>query len=167
LHQGGARQRPTSKLEQPGYFWLAYAWTNLLFACELCNSRFKKNLFPLASPKARARRPSDDVDAEQPLFIDPSREDPTIHIGFRKEYPYAIRGGRRGKVTWTALGLDREALAESRREHLKVVEALAAVRDGSGSFSATRRAEADSLLAHFASDAGQWSAMVRSALREK
>jgi hypothetical protein len=74
--KGGVRQSDQDPLEQPGYFWLAYEWTNLLFACELCNARFKKNLFPLVNPATRARRPDDDLAREDPLFIDPSRDEP-------------------------------------------------------------------------------------------
>jgi hypothetical protein len=53
--KGGVRQNDTGPLEQPGYFWLAYAWENLFFACQLCNQSFKKNLFPLADPARRAQ----------------------------------------------------------------------------------------------------------------
>lgn len=164
--KAGTRQKSSSRLQTPGYFWLAYDWRNLLFSCELCNSRFKRNLFPLANPSARATRPEDDLASEQPLFIDPSREDPTEHISFREEYPYAVAGSRRGNASWKALGLDREALAERRRERLKVVRALVFIRDGDHS-SLAQRIEATSLLKEFASDAGEWSAMVRSALRAK
>jgi hypothetical protein len=87
---------------------LAYEWTNLLFCCELCNSRFKKNLFPLSTPMSRARTPSDDLGAEEHIFIDPATEDPMNHIQYREEYPFAVNGSHRGDATWRALGLDRE-----------------------------------------------------------
>ena len=60
-------------MEQPGYFWLAYVWENLFFACQLCNQTFKQNLFPLANPtKRRARSHMDDLSAEEPLLIHPA-----------------------------------------------------------------------------------------------
>src|ERR1700722_2357164 len=31
----------------PGYYWLAYEWDNLFLSCSFCNSRNKRNLFPL------------------------------------------------------------------------------------------------------------------------
>jgi hypothetical protein len=31
------RNAPGEALVSPGYFWLAYDWGNLLFACECCN----------------------------------------------------------------------------------------------------------------------------------
>src|SRR5262245_19229283 len=30
-----------------GYWWLAYEWSNYLFACAICNESFKKALFPV------------------------------------------------------------------------------------------------------------------------
>jgi uncharacterized protein (TIGR02646 family) len=81
--KAAVRQSETSGLERPGYFWLAYEWENLLFACERCNRRHKRNLFPLVDPTMRARGPSGDLAQEQPVFIDPSAEDPTPHITFR------------------------------------------------------------------------------------
>jgi len=163
--KGGVRQHPDEPLYRPGYFWLAYEWHNLLFSCELCNSRHKKNLFPLANPSDRARRPTDNLDAEQPMFIDPSREDPSAHIGFRAEYPFAINGSTRGEATWRGLGLDREALAEIRRDHLVMVKALKKLSEGAP--DQADRLEATKLLKKFVSPRAQWSAMVRAAIGEQ
>jgi len=118
------RGREGDPLTSPGYFWLAYEWTNLLFACEPCNQRHKGSLFPVADEATRAHSPSDPITRESPLFIDPGSEDPTLHIGFREEFPYAIGGGTRGESTWRSLGLDRPALLERRREHLQRVRSL-------------------------------------------
>ena len=53
--KGGSRQTTDEKaMKVPGYFWLAYAWQNLFLACQLCNQRYKKNLFPLENPDERA-----------------------------------------------------------------------------------------------------------------
>jgi hypothetical protein len=158
--KGGYRQRNGDKLQTPGYFWLAYEWSNLLFSCEICNSRFKKNLFPLVVPSGRARKPTDPIPTERPLFIDPASEDPAVHLGFREEYPYAVNGSRRGTATWRALGLDREELAEARRDHLKMVQVLKKVRDGKGPQSK----EAGSLLKKLQNPKAQWSAMVRASI---
>jgi len=163
--KGGVRQSADAPLEKPGYFWLAYEWTNLLFSCELCNSRFKKNLFPLVRPDQRACDPAADLAREEPLFLDPSSEDPTIHIGYREEYPYAIDGSRRGEVTWRALGLDREKLAELRRDHIATIKALKALRDR-GKVEADRT-EAAKLLRKLQGPKAQWSAMVRAALADQ
>lgn len=158
--KGGVRQGPNGALKKPGYFWLAYEWTNLLFCCEVCNSRGKKNLFPLSNPAARAHGPGDDLDAERPMFVDPAHEDPGAHIGFREEYPFAVNGSPRGEATWKALGLDREELAEMRRDHLAMVKTLKRVRDGNGPDAS----EAAALLSRLSDEKAQWSAMVRAAV---
>jgi uncharacterized protein (TIGR02646 family) len=160
--KGGVRQHPDDELQIPGYFWLAYEWSNLLFCCELCNSRFKGNLFPLSNPAARARKPADRISAERTMFIDPAAEDPADHIGFREEYPFARNGSPRGEATWKGLGLDRQRLAEVRRDHLVLVKALKRVRDGVG--SRADRAEAARLLRSLSSAKAPWSAMVRAAI---
>jgi hypothetical protein len=35
----------TENAGHPGYWWLAYEWSNLLFACKACNSGHKKTIF--------------------------------------------------------------------------------------------------------------------------
>ena len=116
--KGGVRQSDGDPLEQPGYFWLAYAWTNLFFACQLCNQSFKKNLFPLADPTRRARSHLDDLAAEQPMLVHPTDEEPSALIGFRKEMAFPIDDDSRARMTIEVLGLNREELAEFRLDHL-------------------------------------------------
>jgi uncharacterized protein (TIGR02646 family) len=116
--KGGVRQSDGDPLEQPGYFWLAYAWTNLFFACQLCNQSFKKNLFPLADPTRRARSHLDNLTDEQPMLIDPADEEPSAFIGFREEMAFPIDDNLRARMTIEVLGLNREELAEFRLDHL-------------------------------------------------
>lgn len=47
--KGGVRQTRAALPTTPGYFWLAYAWDNLLVACSRCNTS-KSDLFPLVDP---------------------------------------------------------------------------------------------------------------------
>jgi hypothetical protein len=62
-----------------GYWWLAWTWENLLFACSICNSSFKKDLFRLedGSPVMVPMEalPCDEravlVDPADPLDVDP------------------------------------------------------------------------------------------------
>jgi hypothetical protein len=78
----------------PGYWWLASSWSNLLPSCIDCNrSRHhriagartpkygKENRFPLPTGQSHAQVPGREV-AEQPLLIDPSREDPSPYLNF-------------------------------------------------------------------------------------
>lgn len=122
--KGGYQQSAQDPLQNPGYYWLAYDWENLLLSCTLCNQRHKKNLFPLVDPQQRATTHHDSIAQEQPLFINPSVTNPSTFIGFRQEIPYAIDGNAFGKMTIEALGLNREALNEKRREKWKEIALL-------------------------------------------
>ena len=51
--KAAVRSSPESQERTPGYYWLAYQWSNLYFACEQCNRRHKRNLFPLQDEDAR------------------------------------------------------------------------------------------------------------------
>ncbi len=117
--KGGFKNKDTDDLEQPGYYWLAYEWSNLFASCQLCNQQFKKNLFPLKIAKTRARSHNDPIEKEMPLLIDPAQSDPERLIGFREEFAYAIGNCKKSKTTIEALGLNRDALAEARREKLE------------------------------------------------
>jgi uncharacterized protein (TIGR02646 family) len=103
---------------KPGYYWLAYEWSNLYFACEQCNRRHKRNLFPLENENARVVSHHDAARlvAERPLYIDPGREDPEEHIGFRREYAQPRNGSRRGEIAIADLGLNRVPLCSVRRD---------------------------------------------------
>ncbi len=81
----GYCQRPSDPLSRPGYYWLAYAWANLFFCCQICNQRHKRNLFPLLDPKARVLTHKDDLTREEPLFLDPTADDPERHVEFRRD----------------------------------------------------------------------------------
>jgi uncharacterized protein (TIGR02646 family) len=122
--KAGVRQSGAGPLARPGYYWLAYDWKNLLFACELCNRRHKKNLFPLIDPSRRAKSRQVGIDNETPVFIDPSTEDPERYITYRDHVPVAIDGNLRGKRTIKALGLDRSELNADREKHLANLLAL-------------------------------------------
>src|ERR1044071_9994958 len=49
--KAGVRQNLTQTTDEyPGYYWLAYEWSNLLLSCNPCNRRYKKTFFPLLDP---------------------------------------------------------------------------------------------------------------------
>ncbi|WP_103018888.1 hypothetical protein [Salinibacter altiplanensis] len=116
--KSGHRQHSEEALRRPGYYWLAYEWTNLFLCCPLCNRRHKNNLFPLRNPEDRAQSHRDEIEDEEPVFLHPGREDPEAHIGFRKAVAFAKDGSTRGRRTIEALRLNREALMEVRRDYL-------------------------------------------------
>ena len=167
--KAGCRQGAGEPLIKPGYYWLAYDWDNLLFACPICNQRFKQNYFPLADPAHRARSHKDDISEEAPLFINPAERNPEDHIAFRQEIPYAIDGNEYGKATISALGLGREILNERRRDRLKdlaILHDLVAL-EGENSKPEFQQliAKAKALLEKAVSDSGEFAAMARCAAK--
>ncbi len=122
--KAGFRQQEGDPLGRPGYYWLAYAWTNLFLSCQICNQRFKRNLFPLADPDHRARCHRHRVGREQPLLIDPGAEEPADFLMFDDEYAKASDGSLKGATTIEVLGLNREELATRRRTRLAALRLL-------------------------------------------
>ena len=115
------QQARGAPLEYPGYFWLAYCWENLLFACYSCNVMSKRELFPVADPSWRASSAAQLL-AEGPQLLDPIREDPRQHIIYRFIEPHAI--SPRGDVTIRVLKLDRSDLRRPRLSHIKHLDTL-------------------------------------------
>lgn len=123
--KGGSRQTADQKeMKVPGYYWLAYDWKNLFLACQLCNQRFKKNLFPLENPAERAVSHESDVIKEKPLFINPETENPEVFISFRGEIAFAVGANIRGETTIEATGINRDELKEMRLATLKKLKKI-------------------------------------------
>jgi uncharacterized protein (TIGR02646 family) len=122
--KAGYQQDYRGKLTRPGYYWMAYEWSNLYFACALCNQTHKGNFFPLSNhPAGRADGHNRDITAERPLLLDLATEHPENHITFENDIVKArkIKGKRsaRGKACIIAYGLDRVGLTDKRREFLE------------------------------------------------
>lgn len=110
----------------PGYYWLAYEWRNLLFACEACNristaktaSRRigKGNQFPVRD--FRAVRPGEE-EHEEPLLINPMDEDPSDHLEM-DELGFLKAKTDRGQTCIDVFGLnDREPLLNDRAKCIR------------------------------------------------
>ena len=160
--KAGYRQTSDDPLGRPGYYWLAYEWENLLFCCELCNRRFKANLFPLVDPANRPKSHRDSVAREAPLFINPTTEDPERYVSFRKEIPYAINDNERGKATIASLGLDRAALNERRFDRYEMIFRIHTLANATPPLPES--AEAQALLQRAVQDSAEYAAMVRAAI---
>jgi hypothetical protein len=172
--KAGHVQREGGTLQRPGYYWLAYKWSNLFFACQLCNQRFKRNLFPLRNPAKRARSHHDKLSGERPLLINPGITVPASHVGFREEIAFPVRGSRQGQATIDVLGLNREEMVEARLNHLRIVQTLRTtcllVRQHleRGVMSSSLRehlAECEARLESCTQDRAEYAAMTRAALR--
>jgi uncharacterized protein (TIGR02646 family) len=126
-------QNPTDPISKPGYYWLAYDWGNLLLCCSLCNSRYKRNHFPLSNPQRRAHSHHDDISAERPLFVHPATDDPERFITFHEHVAVPVGNSRRGKATIKSLGLNRRELRDYRMRMLRhirlLVESLAGLEE--------------------------------------
>ncbi|HEX8413731.1 MAG TPA: hypothetical protein VF637_07565 [Sphingomicrobium sp.] len=106
----------------PGYYWLAYLWPNLFYACADCNQYRKRAAFPLANEAQRVRNHHGDIALEDPLILDPSGpRDPREHIKFNGDVP--VWKSPAGKETIGRIKLDREGLLLSRRQHFRLLDA--------------------------------------------
>lgn len=138
--KGGWTQGEGGPLVKPGYWWLAYDFTNLFLSCQLCNQTFKKNYFPLASGGKRASGPKSSLAAEKALIIDPSREDPAKFLTFHEEMAVARNGHAKGAETIKRTGLNRPKIVEERLFHLETLKLLADVARGTTTQAAKARA---------------------------
>jgi uncharacterized protein (TIGR02646 family) len=127
--KNGYKQRKADKqLAKPGYYWLAYEWNNLFFACNSCNRSYKRNYFPLQNPATgRAHSHHDNLASEHPLLLDPTRADLAQHLSFRR----AVAVGRTplGRATIKACGLNRLRLRQRRQDHFDKLERDEALAD--------------------------------------
>jgi hypothetical protein len=144
----------------PGYWWLAFEWTNYSLACKTCNQGWKRNLFPVAAPRAGC---VEGVEAtEIPLLLDPASS-----FRPRDHFRWTIDGiveprSPEGYATIVTCGLNRKTLTVRRgKVALKTASALdqfvLAFRDD----DLRKCAEARDTLAELGSRAAEFTSMVR------
>ena len=105
---------------------LAYEWENLLFACTVCNSGYKKTQFPLldnSQPALDENNPCALDASDTNALINPCEEDPQDFFSFDDEWIACLN--KRAEITRDVCGLNREALLDERREWLGVIETTA------------------------------------------
>ena len=110
----------------PGYYWLAYEWLNLVYACSDCNRIHKKkhrgvrvgkgSLFPVDGKYATT--PGEEVD-ERPLLLNPLVDEPGEHLSI--DDTGIIRGeSERGEVSSRIFGLNiRHSLITDRLQAIE------------------------------------------------
>ncbi|MGI4863506.1 MAG: hypothetical protein ACRYFZ_06250 [Janthinobacterium lividum] len=119
--KAGYQQVATEPLRGPGYYWLAYDWANLLFACEECNRVYKRNQFPLRVAADRALNHQADLHQEAPLVLNPATcPNPEAHLTFEQETAVGLT--EEGEATWRVCGLNRPDLLDARRDYLELVQ---------------------------------------------
>lgn len=113
--KGGYKLRSSERSSiKPGYYWLAYEWSNLYFICCRCNST-KSSLFPLFDENTRAKSHHDDVTQEVPYILDPGGPmDPRVHIQFINNVITGVT--EFGKRTIALCKLNRPELNDMRKD---------------------------------------------------
>lgn len=103
-----------SDIDDSHYFWLAWSWENLFFACTSCNGKGTKgNQFPLLERISALPVPARalvlawptaqfDRKAEKAMLVDPSLEDPMDFIQWLPENPNA----EWEKLRWIPMNCD-------------------------------------------------------------
>ena len=95
--KGRAERQPGSR-DTHGYWWLAFHWENLLFACPLCNRSGKNDLFPLRAGSEPLEPEQLPLKREHPLLLDPAGIlNPAQHIQF---VPAAFQPRARVRHWW-------------------------------------------------------------------
>lgn len=111
-----------------GYWWLAFTWDNLLFACPACNRSGKNSKFPLNAGAVALDAEDLPPGKERPLLLDPgSAINPVEHIEFvyvaagvggALQWWARPRGGSLlGNATIEVCDLNRGELRELRQDH--------------------------------------------------
>lgn len=121
-------------LKHPGYYWLAYEWTNLLPTCVKCNQADvrqgrrigKHSRFPVEG--RHAQRP-EEVAQERPLLINPlsdqEADDPSHHLVVDTKTGLMGHRTSRGQACLDIFGLNlRDQLVDDRRRACLAAEAL-------------------------------------------
>lgn len=108
-----------------GYWWLAFNWENLLFACPGCNRSGKNSRFPLAAGSVALKAEESPPGNEKPLLIDPSTTNPVEHIqyvrsalGNRYWWARPRNGSQIGNETISVCDLNRNELLELRSDYI-------------------------------------------------
>jgi uncharacterized protein (TIGR02646 family) len=129
--------RPKGKVaERPshsGYYWLAYAWSNLFPSCQHCNqrrkdrprwgdlryagARGKKDQFPLGDEGTRAMGSGDELKREARLLLDPCEDHPEGHLRYTVNGQIvAVAGDQKGTVSIEVFHLARRRLRVARQD---------------------------------------------------
>lgn len=159
--------RKTIARSGTGYWWRAYDWTNYLFACTVCNQRYKGGVFPL-DPTPPARWKPTKADARhRPLLLNCYDDDaPWRHFQVDPTTGTVIGATDRGRATVGTCGLHRDTLRVDRRRAVARARDLcdeiqsAATRD-----SAIHRVWKD--LRRLGSDDAPFAGAVRAVAEER
>ena len=174
--------RVAEREEHPGYYWLAYVWENLFPSCAFCNQHRKArplwsglpgteggkaDQFPVSPETSRSMAPGNE-NREGRLLIDPCRDRPEAHLKYNVRGEIEPRNSsRKGKKSIEVFNLSEPRLKEARKDLIQVLIELFKIRK---EFTSTDcqpgLGYVNGLLARFASDAGEFSGLVRHILAD-
>ena len=163
--KGGYQQSNNETFTQPGYYWLAYDWDNLLLSCTLCNQRHKRNLFPISNPIKRAKTHKDDINQESPLFIHPAKDNPEQYISFHKHIAYSINNNERGTETIKGLGLNRPELSNFREDYYTKLYRVYQITTLKDSVPEEVIVDAEKEISNAIKESEQYSSMAKAAIK--
>ena len=172
--------RVAENAAHPGYYWLAYEWSNLLPCCTFCNQRRhdrpslthaggpaagKADQFPLENESDRCMHHQADLALERPWLLNPCLDEPEAHISFAPDGS-AIALTERGQKTIEICHLDRKRLRDDRLEKLAAVKLLITLLhqaqvDGNHAIQQMAMAA----LAHSALDAAPFAGVAHRVMR--
>lgn len=170
--------------DHPGYYWLAYQWSNLYPSCKFCNqgrkdpprwgdqrwgaTRGKADQFPLMDEEARAMTPEDPVAPERPLLLDPCRDQPEDYLSFTVlGEPISLEDNLRGAASIEILHLARKRLRDLRRTKAQeAMEVLRFIAKHRASGNEEARRDFEQLLDRMAKDESEYAAVVRAVRRD-
>ena len=119
-----ANRKPGSNVSI-GYWWLAFHWQNLFFACAGCNRSEKNDSFPLSSAEVLVRG-ENPPGREKCLLINPAEENGIKHIAFYYDTSSdqwrakpRIKDDLRAETSIKEYGLNREELIELYNDHIE------------------------------------------------
>jgi hypothetical protein len=124
---GLARLKTNSRekiiVSQRGYWHLAYDWNNYLFACTVCNSKYKLSYYPLLPAPKKNWSPSKlskkHVAQLLNCFDEPA---PWRHFSYDRTTGAITEKTPRGLATIATCGLFRETLRQDRLEVIRDAE---------------------------------------------
>jgi hypothetical protein len=125
--EGLARLKPKSRdrtvISTRGYWYFAYEWDNYVFACSVCNSKYKLSFYPLVPRPPKSWTPSRRSRKHKPELLN-CFDDPTPWRHFSYDVTTGVIGGQtsKGLVTVATCGLFRETLRQDRLEVIRDAE---------------------------------------------
>ena len=109
-----------------GYWWLAWTWENLLFACQICNTAHKGYKFPLEVGSRVLSDPEQPPGGELPVLVDPGNSDDPDpielivyeRININRWIPTGRGKNPRGAAIVSTLGLHDPAHLDRYADHV-------------------------------------------------